>query len=113
MSTATQEPPTKIDLVDAVRRATPQDRAAVLGELVRIQLDKYKGEAPMLVWNDEGLVTAILVPCAKPFDPNAHTRDPDREEIIRREMEEVIKREGPPLRLHELDSTRSHGPTRT
>ena len=99
MSTATQEPPTKIDLVDAVRRASPLDRAAVLGELVRIQLEKYKGEAPMFVWNDEGLVTAILVPCAKPFDPNAHTKEPGYEEAIRREMEEVIKKEGPPLRL--------------
>jgi hypothetical protein len=101
MSTATPEARTKTDLVDAVRAAAPADRAAVLGELVRLHLERHKGqEAPMFVWNDEGLVTAILVPCAKPFDPNAHTKEPGYEEAIRREMEEVIKKEGPPIRLH-------------
>ena len=56
-------------------------------------------EAPVFVWNADGLVSAILIPCPKPFDPNAHTRDPNREEIIRREMDEVIRREGPPVKL--------------
>jgi hypothetical protein len=100
MSAATPEATPKIDLLDAIRKATPLERAAALSELVRLHLERHKGqEAPMFVSNGEGLVTSILIPCAQPFDPNEHTKDPDREEQIRREMEEVIKREGPPIKL--------------
>ncbi len=73
---------------------------AVLNELVRIHHERTNGsEAPTFIWNDEGLVTAILLPCAKPWDANAHTKEPGYEEAIRREMEEVIRREGPPIKL--------------
>jgi hypothetical protein len=100
MSTATPEAAPKIDLLDAIRKATPLERAAALSELVRLHLERHKGqEAPMFVPNGEGLVMSILIPCAKPFDPNAHTKEPGYEEAIRREMEEVIKREGPPIKL--------------
>ena len=100
MSTAAPDAGAKIDLVEAVRRASPRERAAALEELVRLYQEALKAkEAPVFVWNADGLVTAILIPCPTPFDPNAHTKEPGYEEAIRREMEEVIKREGPPIKL--------------
>lgn len=101
MSTGTVEPELAIDVLKVIRQASPAAQVVAIEELVRLHRERHKDtDAPLFVHNAEGLVTAILIPCAKPFDPNAHTKDPDREAIIRKEMEEVIRREGPPIRLH-------------
>src|SRR5687767_11912583 len=100
MSVATAEPKSEIDLVAAIRRASPREQMAIFSELVRLHLERNNGsETPTFIWNDEALVTAILIPCAKPFDPNAHTKEPGYEEEIRRNIQEVVRREGPLIRL--------------
>ena len=101
MGTAVEEPVSIGDLITAIRKASPGVRVAALSELVRLHQEHLKStEAPLFVWNEEGLATAMLVPFAQPFDPNAHTKEPGYEESIRKEMEEAIRRDGPPLRLH-------------
>jgi len=101
MSTVLAEPATLGDLLRSVRSATPGVQARLLNELVRLLRERHDNtEAPLFVRNEDDLVTAILIPCAIPFDPSAHTKEPGYEEQIRREMEEAIRRDGPPIKLH-------------
>jgi hypothetical protein len=100
MSTATAELEVLTDLMSSIQQASPAVRAVALSELVRLHRERFDNtDAPLFVWNAEGLVTALLVPCIEPFDPNAHMKEPGYEEGIRRDMEEVIRREGPPIKL--------------
>src|SRR6476659_5344521 len=94
MGTAVEEPVSIGDLITAIRKASPGVRVAALSELVRLHQEHLKStEAPLFVWNEQGLATAMLVPFAQPFDPNAHTKEPGYEESIRKEMEEVLRHE--------------------
>jgi hypothetical protein len=92
MSTAVTEPVTTGDLIAAIQKASPGVRVAALSELVRLHQEHLKSkEAPLFVWNADGLATAMLVPFAEPFDPNAHTKEPGYEESIRKSMEEALR----------------------
>lgn len=94
MATAVEERVSLGELIAAIRKAAPAVRVAVLSELVRLHQEHMKTtEAPVFVWNEEGLATAMLVPFAQPFDPNAHTKEPGYEESIRKEMQEVLRHE--------------------
>jgi hypothetical protein len=101
MSTAIAEPEVSLEVLKMIREASPAVQAVALEELVRIHRRRYDNlNGPLFVWNSEGLVIELLIPAETPFDPNAHMKEPGYEESIRREMEEVIRREGPPIRLH-------------
>ena len=100
MSVATADPKPMSDLLAAIRQTTPRQQMSILSELVRLHLERMNGsETPFFVWNEDDLVTAMLIPCAKPFDPNAHTKEPGYDQAIRREMEEIIRKEGPLIKL--------------
>ena len=100
MSTSLEDPITTNDLVAAMQKASPAVRSAALSELVRLHQNRSnQAAAPFFVRNDVGLVTAIVLPCPRPFDPVASQNDPHREDRLHKELEDLVRREGPLIRL--------------